>query len=173
MLRLWLCMQNDHQRLRTQQEAATAATTAAAEAMRKASEMCQRAEGEVKAVRAMEEQNWAWLQRKVAKLGAKVDAAAAAAAAAEEKALASAIAAEEQQHELARSRQQLQAQEEAQVPILPADPILLKSASAFVTSQLCLPAQHHCCKNPDWAEDYIVRSGGREAEAAEGPGTAG
>ena len=128
---LWL--QIDQQRLCAQQEAATAAATKAAEATREASERRQRADEEVKAVRAMEEQSRAWLQRKEAELAAKLDAAAAAEASAEQKAQAAAAAAQEQQQELARSRQQLQAEEEALVPHL---------ASCPYSAQVCFNICH-------------------------------
>ena len=61
-------VQIEQQRLRAQQEAASAAAAAAAEAMREASERRQRADEEVTAVRAMEEQSRAWLQRLEAEL---------------------------------------------------------------------------------------------------------
>ena len=67
------------------------------------------------AVRAMEEQSRAWLQRKEAELASKLDAAAAAQDAAEQKAQAATAAAQEQEQELAGTRQQLQAEEEALV----------------------------------------------------------
>lgn len=115
-----LCVQIDQQRLRAQQEAASAAAAAAAEATREAVERHQRAEEELKAVRAMEEQSRAWLQRKEAELASKLDAAAAAQEAAQEKAQTAAAAAHEQEQELSRSRQQLQAEEESLVHISPA-----------------------------------------------------
>ena len=111
--------QIDQQRLRAQQEAASAAAAAAAEATREAVERRQRAEEELTAVRAMEEQSRAWLQRKEAELASKLDAAAAAEEAAQQKAQAAAAAAQEQQQELSRSRQQLQAEEESLVHISP------------------------------------------------------
>lgn len=111
-------MQIDQQRLRAQQEAASAAAATAAEATREAAQRRQRAEDELTAVRATEEQSRAWLQRKEAELASKLDAAAAAEEAAQQKGRAAAAAAQEQQLELARIRQQLQAEEEALVRIL-------------------------------------------------------
>ena len=114
-----LHVQIDQQRLRAQQEAASAAAAAAAEALREAAERRQRADEEVTAVRTMEERSRAWLQRKEAELAAKLDAAAAAEEAAGRQSRAAAAAAQEQQQELARSRQQLQAQEESLVSSCP------------------------------------------------------
>ena len=115
----WLsrCAQVDQQRLCALQEAASAAAAAAAEATREAAERRQRADEEMTAVRAMEEQSRAWLQRREAELASKLDAAAAAQEAAEQKACAAAAAAQEQEQEIARARQQLQAQQEVLVQL--------------------------------------------------------
>ena len=134
-------MQIDQQRLRAQQEAATAAATAAAEATQEAAERRQRAEEEMRAVRAMEEQSRAWLQRKEAELAAKLDAAAAAKAAAEQQAQAAAAATHEQQQELARSKQQLQAAEEALVCRPCQLSLLCSSLRLHLPFQACLREQ--------------------------------
>ena len=85
-------MQVDQHRLHAQQEAASAAAAAAAEATRKAGERRHRADEEVVAIRAMEEQSRTWQRARVA------DAAL-----------------QEREDALSSSLQQLQAREDALV----------------------------------------------------------